>query len=93
MDWNFQQLKYGWYALAGVAVTGATIFVALNTRQQIEQVDIIELVLGLQERCLATQYATNPLYYVSPLTYVATYKDTNYTYPGKAVATPQWISV
>ena len=80
---NFQQLKYGWYALIGVILTGTTIYVVNNQRHRVEQVDIIELVLGVQERCLATQYSTNPVsYYVYPLSFISYYKDTNYFFPG-----------
>jgi hypothetical protein len=82
VSWNFQQLKYGWYALAGVVVTGATIYVLNNQRHQVETVDIIELVLGVQERCLATQITTNPTYSVNPITYISHYKDTNYLFAG-----------
>lgn len=49
----WQNLKYGWVVLAGIAVTGVTIFVSDNERKQVEQIDIIELILGIEERCAA----------------------------------------
>ena len=66
----------------GVVITGSTIYVLNNPRHQVEQVDIIELVLAVQERCLATQTSTNPTYNVDPISYVSYYKDTNYFIPG-----------
>jgi len=54
MSFEFQPIKYGWTALAAIAITGATIFVVNNQRQTVHQVDTIEIMLALHERCLAT---------------------------------------
>jgi hypothetical protein len=80
MALSWQQIKYGWIALVGVAITGVTIYVANNTRNQVQQIDIIELALGTTERCLATQYSTNPVsYYVSPPSFIRSWVTTNNT--------------
>jgi len=47
----------------GITLAAATIFVVNNERQRVNQADIIEIVLGTYERCLATQHATNPAAY------------------------------
>lgn len=58
MSFEFQPIKYGWTALAAIAITGATIFVANNARRVVRQVDPIEVLLALHERCLATSNST-----------------------------------
>lgn len=78
MAYTFQQLKYGWIALVGVAITGTTIYFTSNTRTEVQAIDIIELALGVTERCLATQYSTNPVsYYVSPPSFVRDWVKSN----------------
>ena len=77
MAFSFQNIKYGWLALTGIVLTGTTIYVVNNTRHQVKQIDIIPIVLGVYERCLATQYATNPLYYVDPPSFVRNWINTN----------------
>jgi hypothetical protein len=77
MSWTFNDIKYGWKIAAGITLAGTTIFVADNQRQRINQADVIEIVLGTYERCLATQYATNPLYRVDPPGFVREWQDTN----------------
>jgi hypothetical protein len=72
-------LKYGWAILTALGLgTGATIYVLNSTRPQIEPQDFVEVILGIYERCLATQTATNPLTYgVAPLDLVETWVNTN----------------
>jgi hypothetical protein len=81
MSFSWQDMRYGWKALAGIVLTGATIYVVATTRQRVTQVDIVEIVLGTYERCLATQYGTNgageALYYVSPSNFVRAWITTN----------------
>jgi len=73
-----QSLKYGWVALATLSITGATIFVANNTMNRITTATVIQIVLGVTERALATQYQTNPVAYrVDPPVIVRTWTDTN----------------
>ena len=81
---NFNAIKYGWVALAGVTIVGTTIYVANNQRHQVQQVDVIEIVLGAYERCLATVYPediglpeTNRRYGVAPFNIVRDWKTTN----------------
>jgi len=77
MSFSTTAIKYGWVYLTALGViTGTTIYVASNTRQQVKPEDIIEIALGVHERCLATQYDTN-LYYVDPPSIVRTWTDTN----------------
>jgi len=76
MAFNFTNLKYGWVILTGITL-GTTIYVVNNTRHQVNQADIVELLLGTTERCLATQYATNPSYYVDPPSFVRNWIATN----------------
>ncbi len=77
MAFSFQNIKYGWVALTGIVLTGTTIYVAVNTRHHVKQIDIIPVALGTYERCLATQYATNPLYRVAPSSFVRSWINTN----------------
>jgi len=63
--------------LAGLTITGTTIYVANNTRHHVKQVDVIEIVLGTYERCLATQYTSSPAYSVSPPSFVRTWINSN----------------
>ena len=62
MSFSFNDIKYGWKIITGVVITGATIFVADNTRQQILQRDTIQPILGTHERCLSAGVA--PLEFV-----------------------------
>jgi len=68
MAFSTQIIKYGWLALASLGViTGITIYVANNQRHQIRPEDIIEIALGIHERCLAAQTGTNVLFsFASP---------------------------
>jgi len=72
-------LKYGWAILTALGLgTGVTIYVLNSTRPQIEPQDFVEVILGIYERCLATQIATTPLTYgVAPLDLVETWVNTN----------------
>jgi len=60
--WSFDSLKYGWKIPVGIVLAGTTIYVAGNLRARINQVDVIEPVLGTHERCLAAGIA--PLEFV-----------------------------
>ena len=84
MAFSTQAIKYGWLALASLGViTGTTIYVASNQRKQVKPQDIIEIAVGTHERCLATQYSTNPVsYYVSPPSFVRTWNRKYYEYGG-----------
>ena len=78
MSFSTTAIKYGWVYLTALGViTGTTIYVASNTRHQVKPEDIIEIVLGVHERCLATQITTNPTYSVDPPSIVRTWTDTN----------------
>jgi hypothetical protein len=89
MSFATQSIRYGWLALASLGViTGTTIYVASNQRKQVKPQDIIEIVVGTHERCLATQYSTNPVsYYVSPPSFVRTWRSSVYTTNGVTVYT------
>jgi hypothetical protein len=90
---TWQNLKYGWIALAGIAITGVTIFISDNERKQVEQIDIIELILGIEERCSAVgidglnytktiptdSATTNTIVFTNALGEVNTYIITNLT--------------
>ena len=78
MSFQTTALKYGWVYLTALGVvTGTTIYVLNNTRQQVKPEDIIEIVLGTYERCLATQTSTNPTYSVTPPSFVRSWVKTN----------------
>jgi len=66
MAFSFTSLKYGWAVLAGITL-GTTIYIVNNTRHQVKQEDVAELILGECERCIATQSSTNN-YSVDPPT-------------------------
>jgi hypothetical protein len=70
-------LRYGWRIVAGAVLTGGTIYVASNAPKYIYQRDVVEIVLGVTERCLATQINTNSTYSVSPPSYVRSWVTTN----------------
>jgi len=73
-----QALRYGWKALAILTLGGVTIFTADTTMRRITTETVIQIVLGVHERCLATQYSTNPVsYYVSPPEFVRSMISTN----------------
>jgi len=79
MAWSFTDLKYGWKIAAGISLAAVTIFVVNNERERVNQADIIELALGTHERCLATQYATNPAtYYVASPSFVRSWYSNSY---------------
>lgn len=79
MSFPTTALKYGWVYLTALGViTGTTIYVLNNTRQQVKPEDIIEIALGTYERCLATQTSTNPVIYsVAPTNLVQSWVKTN----------------
>lgn len=53
--WNLDTLPYGWKIAAGAIVAGAGIYIASNTRQRVNQVDVVQLALGVTERCYAAR--------------------------------------
>lgn len=61
MGFSYTDLKYGWKVLAGIVITGTTIYILNNTRVEVQQIDIIPIALGTYERALATQFSTNPV--------------------------------
>lgn len=89
MSFATQALRYGWVALASLgALTGTTIYVLNNQRHQVKPEDVIELVLGVTERCLATQTSTNPVaFVVSPPSFVRTWYSNVYTTNGVTIYT------
>ena len=67
MSWGFSDIKYRWQIATGITLATTTIFVALNTRERVNQVDVIEIALGTMERCLATHYTNSANgYFVAP---------------------------
>ena len=79
MAFTFTDLKYGWKIAAGITLAATTIYIASNTRERVNEADIIELVLGTTERCLATQYSTNPVaYYVDPPSFIRSWYCNDY---------------
>lgn len=72
MAFTFQNIRYGWVALASLGViTGTTIYIFNNQRKQVKPEDIIETTLGTVERCLAPNVS------VTPLSVVESWVDTN----------------
>lgn len=78
MGWTFNDIHYGWKIAAGITLAGTTIYVASNQRQRINQADMIEIVVGVHERCLATATGAGT-YGVAPPSYVREWQDTNGT--------------
>ena len=92
MSFATQALRYGWVALASLgALTGTTIYVLNNQRHQAKPEDIIELMLGITERCLALQVSTNTSAYgafvVPPPSFVHTWFSNVYTTNGVTIYT------
>ena len=79
MSFSTTAIKYGWVYLTVLGVLGTTIYKVANTRRQVEPQDVIEIALGVHERCLATQTATNPTYSVAPPSFVRTWTSNVYT--------------
>ena len=75
---TLNDLHYGWKIAAGVTLAAATIYVAGNTRRRVNQADVIELALGVHERCLATQRETNSVYFVAPPSFVRSWYSNSY---------------
>ena len=71
-------IKYGWVYLSILTLGVGTIFVSPSVLRRITLKDRIEVTLAVVERCLATQYQTNPVaYHVAPPSIVRTWTDTN----------------
>jgi hypothetical protein len=72
-------------------ITGTTIYVLNNTRQQVKPEDVIELALGTDERAMGTQTGTNsdgtPIYAVARPSFVCTWTSNVYTTNGVTVYT------
>jgi hypothetical protein len=97
MSFQTTALRYGWVYLTALGViTGTTIYVVNNTRQQVKPEDFIEIMLGTYERCLATQTSTNPTYSVDPVNLIQLWVKTNaLVHPGwayKVCYTSYWPS-
>jgi len=87
MAFSTTALRHGWVYLTALGiVTGTTIYVMNNTRRQIKPEDIIEIVLGTTERCLATQITTNPTYRVDPPLFVQSWVKTNAPALGRKIS-------
>ena len=65
----FTNLLYGWMALSALTLTGETWYASPPTRWQIRTIDEVEILLGQAERCLGAG--------ITPLSYVASLRDTN----------------
>lgn len=76
MSFDFQVIKYGWIALSSIVLTGITIFVSDNDRWQVNQVDVIQPVLGEWERCEVTKSGAST-WGTAPLTYIASWRGSN----------------
>ena len=87
MAWSFTSLRYGWQIAASIVLAGTTIYVANNLRQRVNQADVIEIALGVTERCLATQTSTNPTYSVNPPSFVRSWYSNDYTTNGAILYT------
>jgi len=89
MAFNVTSLRYGWVYLTALGTLGlvGTIYMLNPTRHQVAPEDIIEIVLGVHERCLATQTATNPTYSVDPPSIVRTWYSNVYTTNGVIIYT------
>jgi len=76
-----ETLRYGWKIVAGVVLTGATIYVADTTQERITQRDAIQVIMGTVERTMATQTGTNSdgsaIYAVAPPSFVRSWVSTN----------------
>ena len=80
MSFQTTVIKYGWVYLTALGVLGTTIYKVANTRRQVEPQDVIEIALGVPERCLVTQTSTNPTYSVTPPSFVRSwFKDGSIT--------------
>lgn len=67
---------------------GTTIYVASNNRERVRPEDVVEIVLGTYERCLATQYSSNS-YYVTPPSFVRSWYSNSY----EQNSTGTWVAV
>ena len=76
MAFQFSTIKYGWAAVVGLVITGATIYLVNNTRTHIQPVDVIEIILATWERCEATRTSAST-WEVAPLSYTKNWRDTN----------------
>jgi hypothetical protein len=82
MSFQTTALKYGWVYLTALGViTGTTIYVVNNTRQQVKPEDIIPIALGTDERTMALQTGTNadgsPIYPIARPSFVRSWIKTN----------------
>lgn len=92
MPFSTTAIRYGWVALTSLGIiTGATIYVINNHREQVKPQDVIEIVLGTYERCLATHFTTNLIpigyYRVSPLDFGRAWYSNVYTTNGVTIYT------
>lgn len=76
MSLTLQSIKYSWYAIAGISLAAASIYVADNMRGRIKQVDVIPIAIGTWEHCEATRISTNS-WLVTPPTFTRSWVVTN----------------
>lgn len=88
MGFQTTTIRYGWVALASLAVSfgAVTIYVLNNQRHQIKPQDIIELAVGVDERCMGIQTADGS-YPVARPSFVRTWTSNVYTTNGVTIYT------
>lgn len=88
MGFQTTTIRYGWVALASLAVSfgAVTIYVLNNQRHQVKPQDIIELAVGLDERCMGIQTADGS-YPVARPSFVRTWTSNVYTTNGVTIYT------
>jgi hypothetical protein len=79
MSLEVQALNYGWAALLSLgSLTNSTIYNFGATRQLIVPEDVIEIAVGIPERCVATQTGSNS-YGLTPPTIIRTWYSNAYS--------------
>jgi hypothetical protein len=85
MSFQITALRYGWAYLTALGTLGlvGTIYMLNPTRHQVTYEDMLEINLGIYERCLATQTGTNAdgsgIYLVTPADLIQSWAKTNAT--------------
>lgn len=87
MAFTTTAIRYGWVALTSLGVlTGVTIYVVNNTRQQVKPEDIIELAIATDERAMGIQTADGTFPVVRP-SFIRTWTSNVYTTNGVTIYT------
>jgi hypothetical protein len=78
--------------VVGLTITGTTIYVVNNSRKQVQPVDVIEVVLATQERCLALSYSNTatwpePAYREGILSFVRSWTSNSYSATNAVITT------